>query len=549
MFNTRAIKRQTRGVVLSNKKQTSRERSGSTKQIDSLPGSTHFLQRNLGNSYLQSMTESPQTLGRHNTHSGVSTSGQNFSHASLSSCYSGKKCEISKIQTKLTIGPANDVYEQEADRVADLIVGMPESRNSNSSPLEGLKHQPLDNVIQRVVDKVEQNGDVTEQREEGEGQPLAVFVPLQQTEESAEELEEPETIQRKPDDYQPVTTSRSDVKGIPHISTGGRPLPSDVKSNMEHRFGIEFSEVRIHQDQQADSLSQGIGARAFTYKNHIYFAKNEFQPSTKAGQHLLAHELTHTIQQGAVGSGKIGTNNSNVRPKMNAVPSMQRTIDLSIQFDAYSLSSLLGAVPRTGGAVGGVLRDIENTGYSSFGARNPVTSMNLTDTWYYYNPIFTNSLYATRSWWLVNFGVPINGYWRANDVYRFSFNYRHTATRPRTGSFQVTSGTSRSRTNTITGGATLSYSVLELSGSASTARTTGATAGTQVTTTNYYEHGYNVSLGYNVSYYNQSDFTVRRGFWGPRIVQVGGPHALSGTVNIGTCTVKDDDSNPDNLTP
>ena len=72
--------------------------------------------------------------------------------------------------------------------------------------------------------------------------------------------------------------------------------------------------VRIHNDEHADSLSKSIGARAFTYKNHIFFANNEFQPSTKVGQHLLAHELTHTIQQGAIGNGRTGADNQNVTP-------------------------------------------------------------------------------------------------------------------------------------------------------------------------------------------------------------------------------------------
>jgi hypothetical protein len=158
-------------------------------------------------------------------------------------------------------------------------------------------------------------------------------------------------------------------------------------------------------------------------------------------------------------------------------------------------------------------------------------------------------VYSTRSWTDVNILIPNNGYYWANDVHNFTFNYRHTATRERTGSFSVTSGSSRSRTDTLSGGAKLSYSVLELSASASTSTTTGSSASTTATTTNYYEHDYDVSLTYNLRYFNQSDFNVTRGFWGPQINQVGGPHTLTGTVDIGTCTLKDDDSNPDNLTP
>ncbi|HHE08237.1 MAG TPA: DUF4157 domain-containing protein, partial [Chlorobaculum parvum] len=79
---------------------------------------------------------------------------------------------------------------------------------------------------------------------------------------------------------------------------GGQPMSSEVRSFMEPRFNADFSNVRIHSDPEAASLNNQLSARAFTHKNHIFFSRDQYQPGTSGGKHLLAHELTHTIQQG-----------------------------------------------------------------------------------------------------------------------------------------------------------------------------------------------------------------------------------------------------------
>ena len=79
---------------------------------------------------------------------------------------------------------------------------------------------------------------------------------------------------------------------------GGRELPPGIRGDMENRFGADFSAVRIHTDGQANRLSKQIGARAFALGRDIYFASGQFDPDSRQGRTLLAHELTHTIQQG-----------------------------------------------------------------------------------------------------------------------------------------------------------------------------------------------------------------------------------------------------------
>ena len=79
----------------------------------------------------------------------------------------------------------------------------------------------------------------------------------------------------------------------------GMPLPGSVRAFMEPRFGADFSLVRIHTDEAAATLSEQYRAQAFTVGRDIYFGRGQFQPGAATGRELIAHELTHTIQQGA----------------------------------------------------------------------------------------------------------------------------------------------------------------------------------------------------------------------------------------------------------
>lgn len=87
-------------------------------------------------------------------------------------------------------------------------------------------------------------------------------------------------------------------------SGGGSPLPEGVRQFMEPRFGANFDGVRVHNDDRAARLSEQIQAHAFTRGNEIFFGANRFQPDTAGGRELIAHELTHTIQQGAATQDK-----------------------------------------------------------------------------------------------------------------------------------------------------------------------------------------------------------------------------------------------------
>lgn len=80
---------------------------------------------------------------------------------------------------------------------------------------------------------------------------------------------------------------------------GGSPLSGKVKDEMESGIGADFSNVRIHNDSTAVQMNQQLGSQAFATGNNIYFNEGKYNPNSQSGKHLLAHELTHTVQQGA----------------------------------------------------------------------------------------------------------------------------------------------------------------------------------------------------------------------------------------------------------
>src|ERR1051325_6386495 len=88
---------------------------------------------------------------------------------------------------------------------------------------------------------------------------------------------------------------------LSHSPDGGAPLPESTRTFMESRFGADFSNVRVHSDDSAARMSGALDAQAFTAGDHIYFGPGRYSPDSSDGRRLLAHELTHTVQQsGAV---------------------------------------------------------------------------------------------------------------------------------------------------------------------------------------------------------------------------------------------------------
>ena len=91
------------------------------------------------------------------------------------------------------------------------------------------------------------------------------------------------------------------------LGDSGKPLSPGVRADLEPRFQADFSTVRVHADETANASARQLGARAYTVGQHIVFGRGGFAPDTAAGRELLAHELTHTIQQGQVNGVPAGT--------------------------------------------------------------------------------------------------------------------------------------------------------------------------------------------------------------------------------------------------
>ncbi len=100
---------------------------------------------------------------------------------------------------------------------------------------------------------------------------------------------------------------------------GGAPLEHGVRSQMEGAMGADLSGVRVHSDEQAATLNQDLSARAFTQGKDIFFGAGEYAPETGAGQRLLAHELTHVMQQRDGAQLMVGAANDPAEKEADAV--------------------------------------------------------------------------------------------------------------------------------------------------------------------------------------------------------------------------------------
>jgi hypothetical protein len=154
--------------------------------------------------------------------------------------------------------------------------------------------------------------------------PAKVSKPIDPAELEAEETARKVTRMREPPASKPAVqsgTSRGTVQRAETATTapppprtnprvnisGGSPLPRTVRNQMEPRFGANFGNVRIHSGESAARKSKSLQAKAFTVGEHIFFGKDQYQPQSASGRELIAHELTHTIQQEAVVQRKVDT--------------------------------------------------------------------------------------------------------------------------------------------------------------------------------------------------------------------------------------------------
>ena len=205
------------------------------------------------------------------------------------------------IQAKLTIGKPNDKYEQEADRVADKVITMPDSgtvqRSCSTCEDNKVQERPLiiTPLVQRQVEPTSTKAMADKEKEETIETKAIQKQEDKSTSDEASVDEEEIPVQTKSD----TSVAKISIeRGISQTKGGGSPLPASTRFFMENRFGTDFSHVRIHNDNNAIHLNKQLNSLAFTKGNDIYFNRGRFNPESDSGKHLLAHELVHVIQQG-----------------------------------------------------------------------------------------------------------------------------------------------------------------------------------------------------------------------------------------------------------
>ncbi len=158
------------------------------------------------------------------------------------------------LQTKLTVNTPGDAYEQEADQIAEQVMRMPEPQ------------------VQRTCACGGGCDDCKKKQEPGALQMKSV------TGENSAQTEAPPSVHEV-------------------LQSPGQPLDSETRAFMEPRFGQDFSRVRVHADSGAGQSAHEVNSRAYTVGQHIVFAPGQFAPDRPAGRSVLAHELTHVVQQ------------------------------------------------------------------------------------------------------------------------------------------------------------------------------------------------------------------------------------------------------------
>lgn len=266
------------------------------------------------------------------------------------------------VQAKLRVGRSGDRFETEADAAADGVVHArgpfarngpiaphltptvqrrPEEEQAQTTPIDAESRAPMEDELQRqekdneneLQTRAEPDDEEVQSRLEDDDklQTRAANVEEVQsaTESNDEELrtrpdEETDEIQSRGEAEEEDVRARSgleedEVRTRPEprqlreprpmawverrlrASRGlGNPLPEAARRRMEANFGRDLSGIRIHTDQLAVELSRALRAQAFAHGRNIYFNEGRFTPGTNEGDHLLAHEIAHTIQQGAV---------------------------------------------------------------------------------------------------------------------------------------------------------------------------------------------------------------------------------------------------------
>ncbi len=204
------------------------------------------------------------------------------------------------IQPKLAIGAVGDPYEQEADRVASQVVGEINEPNDKK-------------ILRRVGDEIAQRQKSLAPQSQEPFKPIhrfseeAIAQRRARRENSAPQIQkrlirpfniksQDQSVQRQ-EAIAGGTASADLESSIQGARGGGQALDANLQQSMGQAMGADFSGVKVHTDSQSDQLNKSIQAKAFTTGQDVFFRQGAYEPSSRGGQELIAHELTHVVQQ------------------------------------------------------------------------------------------------------------------------------------------------------------------------------------------------------------------------------------------------------------
>ena len=203
------------------------------------------------------------------------------------------------VQRKLAVSQPDDRYAQEADLVADAVVGKTDVRSSMPA---------ISRYGERGVHRVcaECEEEMQRQAVAGNKEVKETNLPLMRQPEKEDEEKlrrqvgpgvEEVKLQAKAGAGEARLTGDATEGAIRELQGGGQPLPESVRAYIEPRMGYDFSGVQIHTNGHAAQLARSVDALAFTVGRDIVFGAGQYRPETNEGKRLLAHELTHVVQQ------------------------------------------------------------------------------------------------------------------------------------------------------------------------------------------------------------------------------------------------------------
>lgn len=235
-----------------------------------------------------------------------------FKHANSGAVQTKK--ETAFFQAKLSVNDPGDQYEQEADAVANSIT------NPSSAGVEGasIQRKKISQIQRLATSKEEEKLSTDEQRMRRdkeiqtkpdvqlmdnveEKQEKEKNIQMKSQEEERDEIKDGSMMQRKPESGSAGNASQGLSSRIERSAGKGKTMPRETMGHMSSSFGVDFNDVNIHNDSESAEMNKELGAQAFTHGRDIYFNKGKFDPESIQGKKLLAHELTHVVQQSSSG--------------------------------------------------------------------------------------------------------------------------------------------------------------------------------------------------------------------------------------------------------